>query len=414
MKLKISNIGKVVEADIDIKGITVIAGENNTGKSTVGKVLFSVFQTYYDLKNKIFRERFNSLKDLLDDGMVYEYIRRTPELSFQKFHLALDENIERLIFLFDENQDRFSLEKDKFLLDIYKDDISNKVDEIVERLQISSKLLLQNILTRTFREEFNKQINYLFNDSKGEVILGIKHKNLSFDIESNQVRLSDSSFDLSTEVCYIDNPLIVDDRENWFIFESDITLHHSDYLRKQFRKSDENNTLEQVLADERLKSVNDIFSSIYNWQVVSENRMGVDFEKKVDFKNLSSGLKSFYILKKLIENGTIKNRSTIILDEPEVHLHPEWQVLYAEILVILQKELNLHLLINTHSPYFMNAIEVFSEKHDIVERCSYYLADNGDDGRSVIENVTENTSKIYQKLSRPLQILENIRYADND
>ncbi len=43
MKLHLKNVGKVRSAAIEINGITVIAGENNTGKSTVGKALFSVF-----------------------------------------------------------------------------------------------------------------------------------------------------------------------------------------------------------------------------------------------------------------------------------------------------------------------------------------------------------------------------------
>ena len=40
MKLNIKNFAKIKEADIIVDGITVIAGENNTGKSTVGKILF--------------------------------------------------------------------------------------------------------------------------------------------------------------------------------------------------------------------------------------------------------------------------------------------------------------------------------------------------------------------------------------
>lgn len=42
MKLNISNFAKIDNADIIIDGITVIAGENNTGKSTIGKILFSI------------------------------------------------------------------------------------------------------------------------------------------------------------------------------------------------------------------------------------------------------------------------------------------------------------------------------------------------------------------------------------
>ena len=43
MKLKISNFAKIEEADIKIDGITVICGDNDTGKSTIGKILFSIF-----------------------------------------------------------------------------------------------------------------------------------------------------------------------------------------------------------------------------------------------------------------------------------------------------------------------------------------------------------------------------------
>ena len=33
MKIFLKNIGKLKSADVEIKGITIIAGENNTGKS---------------------------------------------------------------------------------------------------------------------------------------------------------------------------------------------------------------------------------------------------------------------------------------------------------------------------------------------------------------------------------------------
>lgn len=39
MKLTLKNIGKIGTASVEINGITVIAGENNTGKSTVGRAL---------------------------------------------------------------------------------------------------------------------------------------------------------------------------------------------------------------------------------------------------------------------------------------------------------------------------------------------------------------------------------------
>jgi predicted ATPase len=42
MKLTIKNIGVIKEADIELSGLTVIAGENDSGKSTVGFFLLNI------------------------------------------------------------------------------------------------------------------------------------------------------------------------------------------------------------------------------------------------------------------------------------------------------------------------------------------------------------------------------------
>ncbi|WP_410533277.1 AAA family ATPase [Streptococcus salivarius] len=410
MRLKLSNIGKIVDADIEMNGITVIAGENNTGKSTVGKSLFSIFQTYYDLKNKIYRERVNSFRDLLVDGIFLNSLNA----PFHKYTETLDENTERLIDLYDKEQDRTLLEKDSFLIKIFGDNIKNEIDSIVQRLEIKNDTIIQNILTGTFNVEFNKQVNYLFDESYGEIVLEIKNDRLDLKLVNNKVELLNSMFNLSTEIVYIDNPLIIDKSNSFFSYGSDpdIFKHHSDYLISQFNRKGKQNVIEQVIVGKRLELIDNIFSDIYKWRLVSEDDSD-STENKVNFKNLSSGLKAFYILKKLLGNGTIASKNTLILDEPEVHLHPEWQLLYAEILVLLQEKLDLHILINTHSPYFLNAIEVFSEKHNISDKCRYYLAVNEGD-RSKLYNVTENTEEIYKKLSRPLQTLENIRGLIDD
>lgn len=52
MKLSVRNIGKLKSAEIDIAGITVVAGENNTGKSTLGKALFAVLTDSMILRSK--------------------------------------------------------------------------------------------------------------------------------------------------------------------------------------------------------------------------------------------------------------------------------------------------------------------------------------------------------------------------
>ncbi|RHQ98600.1 hypothetical protein DWX74_04710 [Peptoclostridium sp. AF21-18] len=99
--------------------------------------------------------------------------------------------------------------------------------------------------------------------------------------------------------------------------------------------------------------------------------------------------------------------SVLILDEPDIYLHPEWQLLFAELIVLVNKYLNTHFLINTHSPYFLNAIEVYASKYNIVEP-KYYLAKV--DGN--VYDVTDNIEEVYAELARPFQILEDEMYKE--
>ncbi|WP_418451670.1 AAA family ATPase [Candidatus Ventrimonas sp.] len=133
-----------------------------------------------------------------------------------------------------------------------------------------------------------------------------------------------------------------------------------------------------------------------------------DSDKVLSVRNLSMGLKTFVILKLLLEKGVIEQNGVVILDEPEIHLHPEWQLLFAELIVLIQREFEIHVLLNTHSPYFLNAIEVYSAKYGIADQCKYYLS-SSDGVAARIEDVTNCIEKIYSKLAKPLQTLENER-----
>ena len=50
MRFSIENIGAIDSATVDIDGITIIAGENNVGKSTIGKAMFAFLRDMNDWK----------------------------------------------------------------------------------------------------------------------------------------------------------------------------------------------------------------------------------------------------------------------------------------------------------------------------------------------------------------------------
>ena len=62
MKLILKNFAKIKEAEIHFDGLTVIAGDNNTGKSTIGKVLFTLFHSLRNMPLQVLEERKKVVK----------------------------------------------------------------------------------------------------------------------------------------------------------------------------------------------------------------------------------------------------------------------------------------------------------------------------------------------------------------
>lgn len=45
MKFTLKNIGIIQNAEIELNGLTVITGYNDSGKSTIGKIVFSIIKS---------------------------------------------------------------------------------------------------------------------------------------------------------------------------------------------------------------------------------------------------------------------------------------------------------------------------------------------------------------------------------
>lgn len=207
--------------------------------------------------------------------------------------------------------------------------------------------------------------------------------------------------ELPHKVIYIDDTF-----KNTKIISSLIYLTRTMSLFTNSKQTNADLKDELSLIYEKIDNVLNSDTSLF--QTDKNNKTG---EKQLSLENLSSGMKIFYLIKSLIDNGIIVKNSTLILDEPETHLHPNLQITLAEIIVLLQKEMKLHILTNTYSPYFLRAIEVFSRKYDTEDTTKYYLTYNDGDNAKV-KDVTLNISEIYKELSDPLQRLENEGYRE--
>ena len=422
MKLSIRNVGKLKEADVEINGITVITGENDTGKSTVGKVLWSVFNSFYKVYEQIEKERIDFVNE-----QIYSYVRnldKSDNVKKKTLDMAIDiiQNYS-IYYRNEENIKNYITEKFKennYFVDAKV--IEELTGDLYVVLGIKSIEIISSVIEQKLSTEFHDEIKNKNTESQEEtsVELYIRNKILNFNIEEGinvagefveNLKGDIDDFDLATEAVFIDNPFIIDDIEN--IFEQKKKNYRQHLVSKLYYNRNEN-TVKKMYVNEKLEKIYKKLNSIASGKITIKN-LDVyykDSKMEINAKNLSTGLKTFAIIKMLLQNGTLEENGTIILDEPEIHLHPEWQLKFAELIVLLQKEFGMHILLTTHSPYFLNAIEVFSERHKIDDKCKYYVAEN-EGNSSIIKDLTGNTREIYRKLARPIQDLENIRYSSD-
>ena len=422
MKLTINNIGKLKNAEVVIDGITVITGENDTGKSTVGKVLWSVFNGFYKVYEQIEKERIDFVNE-----QIYSYVKnldKSDNVKKKTLDMAIDiiQNYS-IYYKNEENIKNYITEKFKennYFVDAKV--IEELTGDLYVVLGIKSIEIISSIIEQKLSTEFHDEIKNKNTESQEEtsVELCIRNKILNFNIEEGinvagefveNLKGDIDDFDLATEAVFIDNPFIIDDIEN--IFEQKKKNYRQHLVSKLYYNRNKN-TVKKMYVNEKLEKIYKKLNSIASGKITIKN-LDVyykDSKMEINAKNLSTGLKTFAIIKMLLQNGTLEENGTIILDEPEIHLHPEWQLKFAELIVLLQREFGMHILLTTHSPYFLNAIEVFSERHKIDDKCKYYVAEN-EGNSSIIKDVTGNTREIYRKLARPIQDLENIRYSSD-
>ena len=415
MKLSIRNVGKLKEADVEINGITVIAGENNTGKSTIGKALFSIFQSLYKLDDQIIREKRSTIKHNLE----LLYVHATGSFfNNVEFKGIIDE-----ILIEGPKYDIETL-KNKILKFISNNSekLKNEIPEepikrVFDLLKIPKKSFVLAILNRNFSNEFNDQITNIYTELAGSIKLKIQDKESLLGIENNIIKEIKNVHFLNTEIVYIDDPFILDDLTDELFVRNAIrnTNHNTIYGHKNYLKykliQKKSSLVDEIILNSKLEKFYLKLNVLFEGDIILNNRGNYVYRRKnkgneLNLVNLSAGLKSFAVLKMLFINNTLQENGTIILDEPEIHLHPEWQIKFAELIVLLQKEFGMHILLTTHSPYFLKAIQVYSKKYEISDKCKYYMSEL-DGEQAILVDKTSKTDDLFYKLAISFENLMN-------
>lgn len=437
MKLSIKNFAKIKEANIVIDGITVIAGENNTGKSTVGKILFALFNSLSDIGDKIYDERLKEIessnRQILKNysgsiNMSRGSIQSNSVLTARRIYVYVKKILDSGLGI-SENEIRGAVEKavmrnSNSEIDSEKrKEQQNMIEEIVcnteEILFLSEDIIVLEAISRYFQKVFHAQINSLSHNQDEEAVLNleIKGREDKLFFANNLCKHFDGRVNITHKAVYIENPFIVDELSKY----NDLSPMNEllkELLTSESKDGVLDGIIESVRAKEKLSDIYEALQTVVDGEIILAQDdefylKNSNFSEPISVHNLSTGVKAFVILKMLIEKGCLKEKDVLILDEPEIHLHPQWQVAYAELIVLLQKHFDLSIIVTTHSPYFMDAINLFSYKYGIDKKVNYYLS-SADNDHVEMQLVTDNIDLIYKEMASPIQALDSLRYDLNN
>ena len=384
--ISVKDIRAIKEAEVELNGITVLSGENGCGKTTLAKLLYGFIKTsinFDEVLLEFFYEKLTTSNELLRDFIPKEqkkiidselddylylssnstnsedYISNIILPKIKTIRQKYEENefnlsdtaFSRLLKLYARRVRKFEAENVIDLLNDYESFMQSVQQEILE-LKTSRNLKIFNSMFSAYFGENTDKWNYSFKEYDSSLI-DKKSKTVTFQ----------KSF---SEVIYVDVPTVFD---NYRILTNKTPLNE---LRRILVKNDSipgNNPIAAIIEETlkgKISRKEDVFSRIFMYTAKNG--------QSIPLSQAASGLKCFAVLERLFANGSLNEDSLLIVDEPEVHLHPKWIVEYARVLVSIQKYLHTTILIASHNPDMISAIKDISEKEKVADSLTFYLA----------------------------------------
>ena len=436
----------IKEAEIKIDGITVLSGINGCGKSTLSRWLYYLINgakefdnfLYADYKEKIsriinrmqfacmdlnrFRRTNNSIqaKDTLDKLYeaaeklktlkVYsnEQVENVQDLFLQALHTTTDFLSETLTG--DIPDARKSRIFNYFDINVQNNDIHRAIDDFSER---NGRLIgnLTNKLYRDIKERpyqtFIELINKYFdnrNDAPSFIQLDEDGVNI---MEGGHIA---TLFGLQHAI-YIDTPMAIEVGNTENIFWNALReMMVYDTPTKDLSTEEKKILLriKDLLDGETVLEENDF------WDAKDLRYISRDKKVNIFLKDAATGFKTFSYLQRLLENGYLNEETLLMIDEPEAHLHPQWVVEFARLLVLLNKKLGLKIMLASHNPDMVAAIHDIANKEGVLANTNFYVAqqESPDNHQYVYKDLEHEIGEIFESFNIAL---ENInRYGRVD
>lgn len=448
MKLEINNVGIINNATIVCDGLTVITGKNGSGKTTIAKSIASIFSLsnnrdgllhdcidyaqsklknayeeivylfgrhsmFFDADGKLVKNN-DTLSLPICENIVFGRIRVNSIAELLTFlESAYNELIEHKDWFSKANKNVVSKRILRYRHSPSLEDIYDKCIELTkETIVYIDSYIKQN---KYLYEKIKNQLVFSFN---GQIVPKRPFKGdstIKISCEKGAVEYNHNSFELShidslikdLSVFYIADACIIDDidkpskrvaanRKSDSIDPSFASLNS--HLLKSLIVS--KNIVVNNDASTQFSEILDIINSVWPHTIIKQRGITINSDDGLNVANEASGAKIFIIIKTLLLNGLINKETLLLFDEPENHLHPEWQGTFAKLVTLINKRIGTKIVCITHSQTMLLAFDVFSKKLDNLESFKVYFGDVNGDG-AYFTDLTSNIQMAHKKLTDP-------------
>lgn len=379
MKIEMEGVGLLPKLSMECKGLTMITGINNVGKSTILKAVYSVlghasgYDEYKDM------HIIQTLSDL--------YRRYCPSRDYNERSkiLSVDEYLDFLDKV--EFRYKFDLER----LDYVKGLIDGTNDD-----DFFMKTTMSSI-----RQEFGNVSQFINMVSGGTASIRVDlDRILSFTIDGAGGSSFEGDYRGVPNMFYYDSPFHLDDDVRPFRMR---VMDHRSSLARSLAVRHMEDPYEEDISESRTRRFDELIGKAVMGKFVDTDR-GLEYRTPEGLTlytgNIAAGIKIFATIRMLVDKGLLGEGSILLLDEPEAHLHPQWINILSEVIVALVRDLDVTIIMTTHNPQLMMGIE--SKSSDIVDRVSYYHLSS--DGEKVSFNdVTDSIETIYDEMAGPIR-----------
>ena len=424
----VNNYHAIEKAEIILDGITVLSGENGSGKSTLSRWLYYVVKATNEYEQYVEKDAITEVQILL------EKIRRASMTMGMK--RSLSNSYYKII------EELYAVGNVGLFRDKFYDLVANFTYSLTEYFSHDLQWDEMQRLASYFKIEIEKKKNFdliieeisskLYNDYE-TIIKETKEAKKRRDYEALANTIAnfansgdDGAIDLSLQEDKIN---LLEKNE----FKAPLTLNRAIYYGTQRTmnsledSSDFYKLLKNPIGDMpkeaqiikmRMRQIMNGSISLKKNDFIVFDEPELHYQRKdgltIPLKQAATGLISFACLSRLLENGYLTQDTLLIIDEPEAHLHPQWIVEYARTLVLLNKLMGMKILISSHNPDMVSAIQSIARKEGTLPSTHFYLAQksNQNEMKFTYENLGTDIGKIFESINIALSRIQT--YGTNE